>query len=1157
MGISLNAWRTAIGTFLVKDRPLNKFKIPKHSFNENFNGFWGRSEWARYLYCSKYLSKTRIMQNKYFGLVILSWTAQCLLLISGDVHPNPGPECKENFRKISICHSNIRSLKQVCDTSGASLKLDHIKCHLVDRFDIITLSETWLTNSDSNDKFNLPGYQKPFRLDRTCDIGTVGYGGVLAWVSTKLACKRRMDLEIAEIEAMWLEIRSSNIKFFVCTLYKTSSNSDRTFWDKMQDMIAPLFEIGATFIILGDINADPFTPEGRKLTNFVNTNELYAYIKEPTRITNTSSTIVDQIISNRPGIVKSVLVEPPISLNDHCNISASLSFSKPKAHPYKRIMWDYKNGNFELFREKLSAFDWDSCLKPEYDIDKMTDLWSNAFLKIAKSSIPTKVVTMRPNDKPWYSNILRLKRKRMIQHFKAFKSQKTDTKWADYKQIRNEYFNDIKAAKKSYDETNLQSLIDQRNSSKQWWSLIKQINKCNSFDGTIPPLDTGGELISDDKQKANAFNDYFLEASTLDETNATVPQQHRIIGQHDLTNIVISELDVLDQLTVLDPTKAYGVDGIPPKLLREAGKSISQSVCKLFNFSLSKTKVPSNWKKSNIVPIFKKDDASIINNYRPISLLSSVSKLMERIIFKYIANFFKDNFVLTDNQSGFQSGRSTVTQLIELYHQLCKSLEAGKEVRVIFLDISKAFDRVWHAGLLHKLKLAGINGNLLNWLTDYLKDRYQRVTINGQHSEWGVINAGVPQGSVLGPLLFLVFINDIVNEVNACNVRLFADDTCIFLEVDNREETAVIINENLQKIDSWANKWLINFSAPKTKVLTVSNKRDAHRNPPLIFKNVNVEEVASHVYLGVRLSSDLTWKKHVADLAEKGRKKLNAMLSLKYKLDRYSLEIMYTCFVRSTFDYASVLWGGTYKSDILKLEQIQIDAMRLITGATARSNKKSLYNETKLITLQQRITNTMLTLMYKILHNLCPTYLSNLVKPNEDDKIYNLRSQAAVKVPFARLETFKRSFIPHTCVLWNSLPVHIQNAGSLEDFKQFINLTKENCNKLYYYGKRWPSINHARLRIGCSKLKGDLCNNLHVENSSRCDCGFELEDASHFFLDCPLYAIERQQLITTCQQFSDPTLNLFLYGHPDLTLQQNQEMFLAVHLYFEQTKRFE
>ena len=199
----------------------------------------------------------------------------------------------------------------------------------------------------------------------------------------------------------------------------------------------------------------------------------------------------------------------------------------------------------------------------------------------------------------------------------------------------------------------------------------------------------------------------------------------------------------------------------------------------------------------------------------------------------------------------------------------------------------------------------------------------------------------------------------------------------------------------------------------------------------------------------------------------------------------------------------------------------------------------------------------MLTLMYKILHNLCPTYLSNLVKPNEDDKIYNLSSQAAVKVPYARLETFKRSFIPHTCVLWNSLPVHIQNAGSLEDFKQFINLTKENCNKLYYYGKRWPSINHARLRIGCSKLKGDLCNNLHVENSSRCDCGFELEDASHLFLDCPLYAIERQQLITTCQQFSDPTLNLFLYGHPDLTLQQNQEMFLAVHLYFEETKRFE
>ena len=380
----------------------------------------------------------------------------------------------------------------------------------------------------------------------------------------------------------------------------------------------------------------------------------------------------------------------------------------------------------------------------------------------------------------------------MMKLYRTAKLNDNANSWDAYKILRNEYFANIRAAKISFDDSKLKSLIDKNNSPKQWWTLLKQVKKSNSFSETFPPLEIGEKIVTDDKEKANAFNEFFLKASNLNTTDANLPTNLRILQLNDLTEIVVTESDVFDQLSVLDTSKAYGEDGIPPKLLKEGRKEISKSLCQLFNLSLQQCSVPRMWKKSNIVPIFKKDNASIISNYRPISLLSAVGKTMERIVFKYLYNHLTDNFILSENQSGFQPGRSTVTQLVEIFHEFCKSMEAGKEIRVVFLDISKAFDRVWHSGLLHKLQLAGVNGNLLAWFKDYLSERYQRVIINGQHSEWGVTNAGVPQGSVLGPILFLIFINDIVNTVSNCNIRLFADDTCLFLEVDNRIDTVTL-----------------------------------------------------------------------------------------------------------------------------------------------------------------------------------------------------------------------------------------------------------------------------------------------------------------------------------------------------------------------------
>jgi hypothetical protein len=195
-------------------------------------------------------------------------------------------------------------------------------------------------------------------------------------------------------------------------------------------------------------------------------------------------------------------------------------------------------------------------------------------------------------------------------------------------------------------------------------------------------------------------------------------------------------------------------------------------------------------------------------------------------------------------------------------------VDNGKEIRVVFLDIRKAFDKVWHKGLLHKLTLCGIRGNLLSWFEDYLIGRQQRVIINGQRSEWASVNAGVPQGSVLGPLLFLIYINDSTSNIRHCNARLFADDTCLFIEVEDRRDSANLIDTDLRNIDTWAKDWLVQFAPEKTKSLTISKKQDANLNPDIYFKNHKIEEVKTHLYLGLLFSSNLSWNAHISNIEQ-------------------------------------------------------------------------------------------------------------------------------------------------------------------------------------------------------------------------------------------------------------------------------------------------
>ena len=260
---------------------------------------------------------------------------------------------------------------------------------------------------------------------------------------------------------------------------------------------------------------------------------------------------------------------------------------------------------------------------------------------------------------------------------------------------------------------------------------------------------------------------------------------------------------------------------------------------------------------------------------------------------------------------------------------------------------------MWHKGLLFKLKSVGISGNLLNWFTNYLSDRYQRVCIRNATSSWKKINVGVPQGSILGPLLFVIFINDIVNDINS-SIRLFAGDTCIFEIVDDPIASAAVLNDDLKKILIWAKTWLVLFNAIKTEVLLASKKRIKLYHPPLFMGDTQIKEVLKHKHLGLMISSDFSWNSHTKIIQEKAFKRLGALRRHKFDLDRRSLSKLYTTFLRPMLEYSDIIWDNCNLETRRNLENVQLDAARILTGATKLCSTQKLYNDTCLEPLKNR-----------------------------------------------------------------------------------------------------------------------------------------------------------------------------------------------------------
>ena len=435
---------------------------------------------------------------------------------------------------------------------------------------------------------------------------------------------------------------------------------------------------------------------------------------------------------------------------------------------------------------------------------------------------------------------------------------------------------------------------------KTYWKILNRFLS-NKKIPSIPPLLVNGEMISNFSKKAELFNKFFASQCTPLSNTSTLPPL-TIRTDKRLSSLKINEDDILSIIKSLNSNKSHGWDKLSIKMVKMCDKTLVYPLKLIFRASIQEGVFPDCWKKANVVPIHKKESKNLLKNYRPISLLPIFGKIYERIIFKELSNHFHQNQLFTKCQSGFLPGDSCISQLLSIVHEINSFFDCDPTIDVsgVFLDISKAFGKVWHEGILFKLKTYGVNGEVLILLTNYLHERYQRVLLNGQTSSWELVKSGVPQGSVLGPLLFLIYINDLPDNLKS-NCKIFADDTSLFYKVFDKHVSRATLNKDLELINNWAFQWKMQFNPDRNKQaqeLYFSKKAGNQKSLDLTFNKSNVASSPSVKHLGMLLDSRLNFNEHVQSKTNKCYKIIGLIKKLSIHLPREALLRIYKSFVR-------------------------------------------------------------------------------------------------------------------------------------------------------------------------------------------------------------------------------------------------------------------
>jgi hypothetical protein len=633
---------------------------------------------------------------------------------------------------------------------------------------------------------------------------------------------------------------------------------------------------------------------------------------------------------------------------------------------------------------------------------------------------------------------------------------KSSARYEEYCSIRNKVKGLVRAAKYNMEK---EIASDAKGNPKRFWKYVNSKRKTKSG---ICELSTevNGETITarTDREKADMLADFFSSVFTH-EPQGDIPLLPDATFQHMFVDREFTENEVCQLMQDLDTSKSPGPDEVHPRELKELSSTISKPLTRIFNASLKYGKVPKTWKKGNITALFKKGDKQQPGNYRPVSLTCILCKLLEKLIRKEIMAHMNINNLLSDKQFGFLAGRSTTLQLLKVMDEWTDILDRGDFVDVIYLDFMKAFDTVPHKRLINKCLSYGLSKQIVTWVENFLSNRVQSVVVNGVASEQQPVTSGIPQGSVLGPVLFVIYINDLPDCVTS-RCYLFADDTKLYRQISNPDGDVASLQTDLDNLGDWSNTWLLKFHPQKCKSLSICNKRQNTQDTAYHLYNpqgdrVGVEKSSSEKDIGVTVDNHLEFNKHIQLQVNKANSIVGLIKRSFTFLDNRSFKLLFQALVRPHLEYAAAVWNPHLCKYIDLLENVQRRATKLLKGLKDLSYSERL-RVLKLPTLRYRRLRGDMIEVYKIVHNIYDSRVScNILSLSHS--ITRGNSYKLVKQT-VRLDVRKYSFACRVVDIWNGLPEHVVSAPSIHAFENRLDKIWKDIDVLYDYKAEFQGV---------------------------------------------------------------------------------------------------
>ena len=905
---------------------------------------------------------------------------------------------------------------------------------------IIMITEALPKNSrysTSKAEFNLEGYDlfpEKFPIQDT--------RGILVYIKQDLkAVEVNIDQDFKECVLVKLNLRNRD-KLLVGCIYKSPSSSDENH-DKLNELLLYIskLEDSYTHILLAgdynfpDIDWNSWTSKEKTSLNFLECIRdcfFQQVVENPTRYRiNQESSLLDLIIVNDSNYIQNIEHLDPVGRSDHCVLSFTLkcylNYENTKTEKF-----NYFKGDYDKLRQELDI-DWNEILNDKNTTD-MIDIFMSKLTFAMKHNIQTKRIGNKKGNTPLSLEARRSIRKKH-RSWEKYRCKQDSESYKEYTKARNKAKSIISRERKNREK---QIAETAKSNSKHFWSYVNSKRKTKSGVSELHTERDGIKIIaSDDGEKAEILADFFSSVFTIEnDDDETLLENIQYDKHSNNDNFTLTEVNKL--LKELNTTKSPGPDQVHPKVLYELTDIIDKPLCTIFNSSFKTGTVPEGWRIGQITALFKKGSKNSASNYRPVSLTSIICKLMEKLIRKRIIQHMDKFDLFSIRQFGFMGGRSTTLQLLKVLDHWTTILDNGGTIDTIYTDFMKAFDKVPHIRLITKLRSYGISNQTCVWVKNFLSNRKQKVQLNGSVSKWHNVTSGIPQGSVLGPVLFVIFINDLPLNVES-DVYMFADDTKLYRDIANQSDIEIIQND-INNLFKWSEKWLLRFHPDKCKVLSIIGKRHQQRTtkytmPTYSGSHVTLESVESEKDIGVTIDVKLNFEKHIQTQVNKANQIVGIIRrSFKY-LDFKTFCLLFKSLVRPILEYASSVWNPYKTKDIEAIENVQRRATKMLPDMKDLTYEERL-KKLKLPSLRYRRLRGDMIETFKIVTEIYDKRVTEDLLPINKSSFHQTRGHSLkLTKNRSRLDIRKYYFTNRVVDDWNNLPETVINAKNVKIFE--------------------------------------------------------------------------------------------------------------------------